>query len=58
MNFSRGGIFFAETFAHRRAAKFAWLLDFRNKWLFYSQKKTAKLNEALPVKFVLAAPAY
>lgn len=58
MNFFARRNFFAETFAHRRAAKFAWLLDFRTKWLFYSQKKTAKLNEALPVKFVLAAPAY
>lgn len=58
MNFFARRNFFTETFAHRRAAKFAWLLDFRTKWLFYSQKKTAKLNEALPVKFVLAAPAY
>ena len=40
------------------AAKFAWLCKSLIKWVVLFSKKTAKLHEALPVKFVLTAPAY
>ena len=40
------------------AAKFAWQCKSLIKWVVLFSKKTAKLHEALPVKFVLTAPAY
>lgn len=56
--FARRNFFCGNFWRIGGAAKFAWQCKSLIKWVVLFSKKTAKLHEALPVKFVLTALAY